>query len=399
MKTITKMPPLEDYQLRTMANAQVGRVDRKNRRILGVAVLQAGKVNDRRTLKIDDATLAKVIQIGNGGTRNLKARWTHPNMSSDGLGKYLGRWANFRLSDDGQTVLADLQLSPIAFKKADPELGMSRGEWVLDMAENDHDAFGVSLAPSRMDDAAMEREEDEEGYQPYRPLGLEAVDVVDSPAATRGGLFGGMALSVETAPAVATEVMNQLFPDAEPEVVKARALGFLDKYLLSRFGEGVATTGAEPMATDTKAPEAVTREDLAKLNEEMLSAIDEKLATLGKPVEPAQDELAQAREDERKRCKELYALAANAGLPQAKADEWIEKNLSVLEAKAVVADLAIAGNGLSKDAGEQEPDKYAKFRKEFHENRAELARFDITDEDAYVRSRCRDEGMELPPVK
>lgn len=399
MKTISTMPP-QDYQLRTMATAEVGRVDRDKHKIFGIAVLQAGRVNDSRQLLIDDATLAKVVELGNGGTRKLKARWTHPNMSSDGLGKYLGRWSNFRLSDDGQTVLADLQLAEIAFKQIDPEMGMSRGAWVLEMAEKEHDAFGVSLAPSKMDSAAMEREEDDDGYQPYRPLKLEAVDVVDSPAGTRGGLFGGMSLSVESAPRVATEVLNQLFPDAEPEVVKARALGFLDKYLLSRFGEGVATTGAEDMATDTKAPEAITREDLSTLTESLLSKVDEKLAAIGRQAEAEQaDELSQVRDEERVRCKELYALAANAGLPQAKADEWIEKNLSVLDAKGVVADLAIASNALSKDAGEVESDPYAKFREEFRKDRAELSRFGVTDEDAYVRSRCRDEGIEPPPVK
>lgn len=406
MKTIKAMPTA-DYMLRTLDAATVGRVDRAKRKIYGVAVIQLGVANDSRQLKFDDKTLAKVLELGNGGTKNLKARWSHPNLSSDGLGKYLGRWSNFRLSEDGATVLADLQLAPIAFRTIDTRLGMSRGEWVLEMAENDHDAFGVSLAPSKMDTAAMEKEEEDDGYQPYRPLGLTAIDVVDDPAATRGGLFGGLALSVEEAPRIATEALDKLFPEAEPDVIRARAEGFLDKYLSSRFGNRVDPKGAKEMAEPKTAPEAITQEQLSstleKFGEGLLSKVNEKLAAAEKQTtEQEQHELSQKeiRDAESKRCQELYALAKNAGIAdwEKKADEWIGKDLSVLEAKGQIADLAMASNKLTSDGGEEESDPHAKFRAEFKREQQSLATLGITDEDAYVRSRCRDEGLPVPAV-
>lgn len=387
MKTISTMPLMADYSLRAVSLAPPGNVDRDKRLVRGVAVLQSGNVNDSRKLSIDATTLSQVVTIGNGGTKNLKARWTHPNLSGDGLGKYLGRWKNFRMSDDGQTVLADLQLAPIAFRQVDSELGMSRGEWVLEMAENDHDAFGVSLAPAKMDTKAMEDGEDEEGYQPYRVLSLTAIDVVDDPAATRGGLFGGLALSVEAAPRFATEALDKLFPEAEPEVIRARVEGFLNKYLARRSGDLVNSLGANHMATETK-PEGITQESLDKFGETLLGKVDEKLAAIAaKNGEAEASELSkeQLLESERTRCKELFALAANAGLDAAKADEWINKNLSVLEAKGVVADLAIARNGLSNDAGENDADPDMKYRLEY---RAALSVYQAegVTEDQYVES-------------
>lgn len=407
MKTISTPPPV-DFMLRTLDSTTVGRVDSDKRKIYGVAVIQLGTSNDSRQLRFDAETLNRIIEIGNGGTKNLKARWSHPNLSSDGLGKYLGRWSNFRMSDDGSTVLADLQLSDIAFRSVDAKLGMSRGEWVLEMAQNDHDAFGVSVAPSKMDLKSMEDEEDREGFQPYRPLGLTAIDVVDDPASTRGGLFGGMALSVEDAPQFATEALDKLFPEAEPEVIRARAEGFLDKYLLSRFGSRVVTTGATDMADTNKAPEAITQEQLTatldKFGEGLLGKVDEKISAIAKQAtEEEQQELSQkeVRDAESKRCQELYALAKNAGISEweKKADDWIGKGLSAVEAKAAIADIAIANNGLSSDGGEEESDPYKKFRQEFQRDRETLSTYGIEDEDAYVRSRCRDEGILPPAVK
>ncbi|WP_442484782.1 hypothetical protein [Aeoliella sp. SH292] len=342
MKNITTTPPATDFYLRGTSIATAGlRVDREARVIRGITVLQAGRVNDNRELTIDGKTLAQVLQIGNTTTKGLKARWTHPNMSSDGLGTFLGRWFEFRMSADNQSVLADLHLSELAFAKPDPDLGMSRGEWLLRMADGEDDTFGVSLAPRTMDTKAMESEVDSEGVQPYRVLALAAIDIVDEPAATRGGLFGGQ-LSLADAPLAATKVLDQMFATATREVVEQRAKAFLSRYLDTRFG------GAKPV----------------------------ELVQQKRPLGPAT-------------AAELSTIATNAGLDQSFAQQWASDNLTTLQAKAAICDMVLAkrrGESTGEHGSNTE-----KFRAEFRSQRATLATLGITDEESYIRSRVRDE--------
>lgn len=343
MHTITDSPPTHDYRLRAMVADAVA--DRDAKVIRGVAVIQAGPLNDTRPNIIDTTTLSQVVRLGNAADRGVKARWTHPNMSSDGLGNFIGRWHNFRMSDGGNTVLADLHLSEQAFKGGDD----SRGNWILEMAESDHDTFGVSLDP-QVDARAMQEATTADGKQPYRVIELNGIDVVDKPAAVRGGLFGGQRLSVASAPAAATEVLDSLFPDADAAVVRTRALSFLDAYLLTRFGEA-------PTVVD----------------------VDEKAV----------------RVSERNRVLELFALAENAGLLQASsiASQWATSGFTLQQAKAAVTDHNLGTNKLTSDAGELPPDPDEKFRREYRASREMLSASGVSLED-YIASRKVDEAQD-----
>ena len=124
MKTITK-PPVSDEvaplkALRGLSSA--ARVDRVRNVISGVSVIQVGPLNegDSRPWIIDAMTAKQVVSMGNASPKGLKARWTHPGMSNDGLGSFLGRWKKFRLSDDGATVLA-CALASILAQARDPK--------------------------------------------------------------------------------------------------------------------------------------------------------------------------------------------------------------------------------------------------------------------------------------
>lgn len=399
MKTITRPPVGSDVAplkaLRGLSSA--ARVDRVRNVISGVSVIQVGPLNDgdSRPWVIDATTAKQVVSMGNASPKGLKARWTHPGMSNDGLGSFLGRWKKFRMAEDGATVLADLHVSRLAMKGEN-----SRGEYVLDMAEQEPDAFGVSIYPVT-NRTEMESLETEDGLQPMRLRKLVAADVVDEPAATRGGFFGGQ-LSIATAPAKATQALDQLFAHAEPEVIRARVGSFLDGYLASRSGRQSLSTGDSEMTEQSKptAPAAITQEALtAALNtfgETLLGKVDEKLSALAKKDEPQPPTETEIRREGAKEATEIMAAAQMSGLPdwEKLSADAIEKGLSSVAFKASITDRLIAGNGLSKDSGESPVDPEAKYKAEYRAQLAAFTAMGLTEAE-YITSRKIDDGSEL----
>ena len=234
---------------RTMAlrGAPVGGVDRELKTIRGVKVMQMGKVNDSRPWEVDLESLQQVVQFGNANPKGMKARFTHPSMSDDGFGKYLGRWTNFRI--EGDSCYADLKLAESSFETPNGDLG----SYVMDMAEEDPEAFGVSAATSLA--GVMYTEVPEGKTLPLRIDGLRAVDFVDEPAATRGGLFD-MA-SPTGLPALTSWIVDTHFADREPREVVERMCSFLSKHygrdvmsdvLAGKAGQGEATPAPAPVA-------------------------------------------------------------------------------------------------------------------------------------------------------
>ena len=202
-------------QFRTSAlRSPPGRVDRERKVIHGAKLMQLGPLNDNRPWTVDNETLQTALGFVQEPARGLMARWTHPNLSGDGLGKYLGRWQGARIS--GGALLADLHLAESAFNTPRGDLGT----YVMDLAEEDPDAFGVSLA-TKLDDVMSE-----DNYEgPLRLVGVRAGDVVDDPAAT-SGFFGREA----ELPAVFTNLLTTHFAGASKEAVVARVESFLSKY-------------------------------------------------------------------------------------------------------------------------------------------------------------------------
>ena len=200
-------------------------VDRENETIMGAVVIQAGQLNDDRPWHIDAETLEQVVEFGNKRNKGLKARFTHPNMSDDGMGKMLGKWTNFRI--DGDVVRADLKISPRADESPVGEIG----SYVLGLAEDEPEYFGVSIV-SELDDSMYEDDselyDEETGTTAFRLSALYAADVVDEPAATRGGLFDSNGLP--DLPAMVTKVLDTHFPEATPQELLSRFEGFLQRY-------------------------------------------------------------------------------------------------------------------------------------------------------------------------
>ena len=148
---------------------------------------------------VDETFLSQVAdKINASGETGIKARFTHPSLSGDGLGSMFARAKN--ASIDGDRVIADLHMTEAGHETPDGDLA----SYVMDLAEQDGDAFGVSI--SFMRDLGEEKKfaaanSDERGrfqspdkrnkdnYRHFRLSRLIAADVVDEPAANPDGLF------------------------------------------------------------------------------------------------------------------------------------------------------------------------------------------------------------------
>lgn len=238
-------------------------VDRDRHIIYGVSAAQAVEALGHDML-LDGKTIGQVVEHGNAARNGVKSRFTHPGLSSTGLGKYLGRLRNFR--QEGDKALADLHLADSAFKTPDGDLGT----YVMDMAEHDPDMFGMSMVIqgrrvwTLADGSEMDVEDFKEGRRPesattekpvIRVKQLMAVDAVDEPAANRDGLFAARHLW-------ATNSLSQeAFDDIDEYlsgagVTPQRAFEFALAYFTAR---GVDVKEFKQMAEETveetKAPE------------------------------------------------------------------------------------------------------------------------------------------------
>lgn len=181
----------------TVSRRPPGRVDRDRMVIERFSVITQGEALGHG-LWIDAEFLSSLVDLGNEfGSRGVKSRFTHPGLSSDGLGKALGRSKRFNLAE-GQ-VYADLYLLRAASKSPDGDLPT----YVMELAEEDPEVFGASIVFSRDvegEQVFLDQHSPEGRFQspdprntknlPHARLGrLIAVDVVDTPAANPGGFF------------------------------------------------------------------------------------------------------------------------------------------------------------------------------------------------------------------
>jgi len=236
---------------RAMPVRGIGGVDRDGRVIYGVSCAQAVEALGHG-MQLDDVTLAQIVAAGNGQRSGLKSRYTHPGLSSDGMGKFLGRLRSFRVVDD--KALADLHLSDAAFASPDGNLG----QYVLDLAEEDPEAFGTSIV-FELGSLVWVLEDGQEvranGERPENAINelpavrikkLFACDVVDEPAANRDGMFssalwGTNVLAADTFTYIDREIGRM---GVTPERALEFALSYFDARGLS-VHKGVAVSDVE----------------------------------------------------------------------------------------------------------------------------------------------------------
>jgi hypothetical protein len=230
--------------------------------IRGMAILTRGEALGHR-LWCDRVMLQQVCDAINASERGIKARFTHPDLSGDGLGKSTGRVKN--ASVDGDVVRGDLHFSQAAHQTPDGDLA----GYVMLLAMEDPEAFGNSIA---FDEDFVEEdkfraqhsEADGEGYPEFkspdpqnihnylhaRVAALRAVDAVDDPAANPNGLFhrgDEIARDAERLLAWTLGLSSQKPQLVSLDLDPDRAAGFIQRFLarhqltLSREGKPMTT--------------------------------------------------------------------------------------------------------------------------------------------------------------
>lgn len=251
--------------------------------IQGFSVITRGEALGH-DLWVDSYFLQQVADFINASEAGVKSRFTHPGLSSDGLGKFLGRTKDAAV--DGDVVRGDQHIAASAHKTPDGNLA----EYIMDRATEDPASFGASIVFSRdfeaeaafIEEAGGKIVYDDYGYPeiegfvspdpdnennyPHSRLAeLHAVDTVDDPAANPGGLFQrGQEVAVE---AEALLAFSLGLSDEEPHTtsfgVDARRVQLFVDSFLHRHGLTVvaSTNGGPTMAEDQeKTPDAPATE-------------------------------------------------------------------------------------------------------------------------------------------
>jgi len=207
---------------------------------------------------IDQEFVSQVNQALAGNRSGVKSRFTHPDLSGDGLAKGLGR-VFFRDSESSDVARGDLHLWESSRKSPDGDLG----GYVLERAKEDPESFGASISFVYDIEATKAHflanggkiTVDEYGQElwnsssfkspdplnvsrlPHARLAeLRAVDIVDDPAANPDGLFHRDS-TLKEAESFLEYALG--LSDRKPEVASFgvdpdRAGGFLRRFLKTR---------------------------------------------------------------------------------------------------------------------------------------------------------------------
>jgi hypothetical protein len=373
--SIDTLPTSEAFRTEPLLGLPTAaKVDRKAMTITGAKAMQIGPLNsgDSRPWKVDATSLDQLEALANASGRGAKMRFAHPNMSSDGMGRHLGRATNARRVSDpaGDYTAVDLKLIDAAKRGPKGDLASH----VMDLAEQAPEDFGLSIAPL-LDRAAMDKmEPDANGLRAIRIKELRAIDVVDEPAATRGGLFSLESDSLADLPAQATDLLDTFFSESSADVIRARFGAFLNTYLRNRGDTDVTTTEQAPAIIPAAQPAPVVV----------------PVATLSIEAEAARAELAKAAKR-----GEIEALCKLAKLDDATKDLFLKAGFSRAEAQAWIKDSGTLsaqnpplGEGSNDPSGEQKKTPADAFGAEYDAQAATFAAMNISREQ-YVASRIK----------
>lgn len=405
MSTVPAVP--EMLRVATQSAGQAIGVDREANVLRGYIVAEAGDFKDKRGT-FDRASLERIVQLGNATSKGLRSRLSHPNESDDGLTKHLGRSRNFRLDPDGSRVRADLHLAQVAMEEPVGG-GKPIGEYAMDLALEDPGALGSSLV-LKSTKTAKQGPDGERLPPHWMPEQLFASDLVADGDATHGDLLSvegldefleGSGRRLPTKLAVAaTEYLNQMFPDADRDVLEARLDGFRDRYLNLRFGdpEPLNTEKETEMDQETKSQidslRASTEEQFSELKSGFESKLDKLEKLISTDIESRQQEKTQ-----KDRAAEIAALCKQAG--DGNAEQYInDDSLSVEDVmRKLIAGKSTSDNGLSTGGGEESLSPVDKLRRDFDSKKEYLTKqVGWKDRETWVKAQCLEKDIEYTPA-
>jgi hypothetical protein len=247
-----KTMPVEPAYLKADIQGKAIGVDHENKVIRGFVLAQQGDFKTPGRGAFNEASLSKIVELA--PDRGLKSRFTHPSMSDDGLGSFLGRVPRSTVRMDTANVLrdgapttvkavrGDLHLADVAFTSPKGNLG----QYVLDLAEKDPEALSSSLVLKakreyRLNpDGTRQKNAKGEDLSPiWTPERLHSSDIVDTGDAVDGLLSAGIELEAlpDELQRRGWEMLDQVFAGQPRDAVRARLLGYVERYLLATFGE------------------------------------------------------------------------------------------------------------------------------------------------------------------
>jgi hypothetical protein len=269
--------------LRASFKREVSKPDREKGIIPNVILAEEGPFKSDGRGEFDRKAIRAIVKMANDTPNGLKARWTHPGLSSDGLGKFLGRQKNVRADTvlrevgkdaDGKPLMkerlvarGDLHLDKTALEPSPESGGKAYGIYVMDLAESDHEAFGTSLVLKVNRETRIDKQgrplKDEAGNELpplWYPTELHASDIVDDGDATHSFLSADILASLPDAIVrQGCELLDAQFSGQDRNVIKARLSAFVDRYLNHRFGDeelAVEPAPEQPAEPDAAADEA-----------------------------------------------------------------------------------------------------------------------------------------------
>jgi len=274
-------------------NLSIDNIDEHTGVIKNVVLAREG-IAKGHGVHLDSTFISKLVELGNGIEAGVKARFGHPNMCSDALGTYIGRFKNFRVIED--KAYADLHMDEVAKKSPKGDLY----SYVFGMAKSNPDMFGNSIV-FRAGESRFEEEigENEEVItKEYTSIvALMASDLVDTPAATESLFSEDLTASkvtefLESNPEVEEilfnkpELIEQFLNRYENYKSKKNKMekSFSDKVkdALVSFGllsEKVEETVEETVETPVATEEVVETEEVAENATTELSTEEEAEAT------------------------------------------------------------------------------------------------------------------------
>ncbi len=208
--------------------------------IRGVSVITRGEALGH-DVWIDNHFLNEVADAINALSQGVKSRFTHPGISSDGLGRHTGRVMDAKF--EGDRVLADQHFAASAHDTPNGDLA----GYLLNLAADDPEAYGLSIVfeqdPEAMDEFLLANQSRGrfESPDPFNKKNLphvrlkkiRAADAVDEPAANPGGLFHRENEIYDEAAAIASFALG-ISDEAPTElslgVDPVRTRGFIERF-------------------------------------------------------------------------------------------------------------------------------------------------------------------------